>query len=151
MYHLAAGRGEKSYPDAFMNSVVTTRNLLDATLEHRCLKRIVSISSFSVYSNQNKPHGRLLDESCPMESRPELRGAVRQVSRVLGTERRRIRAAPGRIQRLQEIRGHRAQAAVAFAFSAIFWNAATSRTARSASSFRFTSMFAFLRPAISVL
>ena len=74
IYHLAAGRGEKSYPDAFMNSVVTTRNLLDATLEHRCLKRIVSISSFSVYSNQNKPHGRLLDESCPMESRPELRG-----------------------------------------------------------------------------
>src|SRR5687767_14063905 len=28
IYHLAAGRGEKSYPDAFMNSVVTTRNLL---------------------------------------------------------------------------------------------------------------------------
>src|SRR6266436_2549561 len=28
--HLAAGTGEKSFPDAFMNSVVTTRNLLDA-------------------------------------------------------------------------------------------------------------------------
>ena len=26
VYHLAAGRGEKSYPDAFLNSVVTTRN-----------------------------------------------------------------------------------------------------------------------------
>src|SRR5262249_24101814 len=29
IYHLAAARGEKSFPDAFMNSVVTTRNLLD--------------------------------------------------------------------------------------------------------------------------
>src|SRR5215831_18908116 len=29
--HLAAGTGEKSFPDAFMNSVVTTRNLLDAS------------------------------------------------------------------------------------------------------------------------
>lgn len=74
IYHLAAGRGEKSYPDAFMNSVVTTRNLLDATLEHGCLKRLVGISSFSVYSNRNKPNGRWLDESCPMEERPEQRG-----------------------------------------------------------------------------
>src|SRR5262245_39997447 len=29
IYHLAAARGEKSFPDAFMNSVVTTRNLLE--------------------------------------------------------------------------------------------------------------------------
>src|SRR5262245_53273153 len=29
IFHLAAGGGEKSFPDAFMNSVVTTRNLLD--------------------------------------------------------------------------------------------------------------------------
>jgi nucleoside-diphosphate-sugar epimerase len=74
IYHLAAGRGEKSYPDAFMNSVVTTRNLLEATLRHRCLKRIVSISSFAVYSNTQKPRWRLLDESCPLERNPELRG-----------------------------------------------------------------------------
>jgi uncharacterized protein YbjT (DUF2867 family) len=30
--HMAAGTGEKSFPNAFMNSVVTTRNLLDASL-----------------------------------------------------------------------------------------------------------------------
>src|SRR5262245_497269 len=30
VFHLAAARGEKSIPDAFMNSVVTTRNVLDA-------------------------------------------------------------------------------------------------------------------------
>ena len=82
IYHLAAGRGEKSYPDAFMNSVVTTRNLLDATLDHRCLKRIVSISSFSVYTNADKQRGRLLDEACPMEQRPELRGDAYSFAKV---------------------------------------------------------------------
>src|SRR5260370_33732959 len=51
IYHLAAGRGEKSYPDAFMNSVVTTRNLMEACLQHKCLKRIVNVSSFAVYTN----------------------------------------------------------------------------------------------------
>jgi nucleoside-diphosphate-sugar epimerase len=74
VYHLAAGTGEKSFPDAFMNSVVTTRNLLDACVEHGCLKRFVSISSFAVYSNRDKPGGRVLDESAPVEARPELRG-----------------------------------------------------------------------------
>ena len=74
VYHLAAARGEKSFPDAFMNSVVTTRNLLEACVRHQCVKRFLSVSSFSVYSNQDKPGGRLLDESCPVEGRPELRG-----------------------------------------------------------------------------
>ncbi|TMQ30286.1 MAG: NAD(P)-dependent oxidoreductase [Nitrospirae bacterium] len=72
--HLAAARGEKSFPDAFMNSVVTTRNLLEACLEHQCLRRFVTVSSFTVYSNRQKPRGRLLDESCPVEAHPELRG-----------------------------------------------------------------------------
>jgi len=74
IFHLAAGRGEKSFPDAFMNSVVTTRNLLEASLRHTCLRRFVSISSFAVYTNTQKPRWRLLDESCPVENRPELRG-----------------------------------------------------------------------------
>jgi nucleoside-diphosphate-sugar epimerase len=74
IYHLAAGTGEKSFPDAFMNSVITTRNLLDATLQHGTLRRFVNVSSFAVYSNRNKPHGRILDESAPVEERPELRG-----------------------------------------------------------------------------
>ncbi len=73
IYHLAAGRGEKSYPDAFMNSVVTTRNLLDASIQHGCLKRFVNVSSFTVYSKDRKSGG-LLDESCPIETQPALRG-----------------------------------------------------------------------------
>ena len=54
IYHLAAGTGEKSFPDAFMNSVVTTRNVLEASGQHACLKRFVLVSSFAVYSNRQK-------------------------------------------------------------------------------------------------
>jgi nucleoside-diphosphate-sugar epimerase len=72
--HLAAGRGEKFFPDAFMNSVVTTRNLLDACLHHQTLKRFVNVSSFAVYTNTNKRDASTLDETCPVEPRPELRG-----------------------------------------------------------------------------
>lgn len=73
IYHLAAGTGTKSFPDAFLNSVVTTRNLLDATLQQKCLLRFVNVSSFAVYSNRRKPRGKVLDESCPVEEQPALR------------------------------------------------------------------------------
>jgi nucleoside-diphosphate-sugar epimerase len=77
IYHLAAARGEKSIPDAFMNSVVTTRNLLDAVVTARGhadgLRRFVHVSSFTVYAGARAGR-RLLDESSPLESRPELRG-----------------------------------------------------------------------------
>jgi nucleoside-diphosphate-sugar epimerase len=69
IYHLAAGAGEKSVPDAFLNSVVATRNLLAATLQQNCLRRFVNISSFAVYDVRQK-HGRVLDESCPVEQQP---------------------------------------------------------------------------------
>ena len=74
IFHLAAGRGEKSFPDAFLNSVVTTRNLLDACLRQQCLERFVNVSSFAVYSNRNKPSRDVLDETCPVEAHPEVRG-----------------------------------------------------------------------------
>ena len=72
IYHLAAGTGDKSFPDAFMNSVVATRNLLEASLRFARLQRLVLVSSFSVYTNRQK--SRRLDESCPIEEDPELRG-----------------------------------------------------------------------------
>lgn len=74
IFHLATGRDGKSYPDLFMNAVVTTRNLLEAALHHHCLRRFVSISSLAVYTNTGKPQGRLLDENCPVETHPERRG-----------------------------------------------------------------------------
>ena len=73
VFHLAAGTGTKSFSDAYLNSVVTTRNLLDALLEWGDLRRFVSVSSFSVYTNCGKPRRRVLDESCPVESHPESR------------------------------------------------------------------------------
>jgi nucleoside-diphosphate-sugar epimerase len=73
VFHLAAGRGEKSVPDAFMNSVVTTRNVLEACVEHARLRRFVNISSFSVYSNRGPSRG-VLDESSAVETRPQRRG-----------------------------------------------------------------------------
>ena len=74
IYHLAAGTGEKSFPDAYVNSVVATRNVLEASLKQGRLRRLVLVSSFSVYTNCDKPQGRLLTESCPVENHPDLRG-----------------------------------------------------------------------------
>ena len=80
IYHLAAGTGEKSFPDAFMNSVVTTRNLLEASAQRTRLKRFVVVSSFAVYSNRQK--SRRLDESCPVEPHPERSGSAYCYSKV---------------------------------------------------------------------
>jgi nucleoside-diphosphate-sugar epimerase len=74
VYHLAAGTGTKSFADAFLNSVVTTRNLLEAALSHKTLRRFVNLSSFSVYTNNNPKCPGVLDETCPVESRPERHG-----------------------------------------------------------------------------
>jgi len=74
IFHLAAGRGEKSFPDAFLNSVVTTRNLLEASLVHQCLRRFVNISSFAVYDNMARAGSSLLDETCPLEQPAQRRG-----------------------------------------------------------------------------
>lgn len=70
--HLAAGIGEKSFPDAFMNSVVATRNLLEGALQHAQLKRFALVSSFAVYSNRQSSNW--LDETSPVEEKPVLRG-----------------------------------------------------------------------------
>jgi nucleoside-diphosphate-sugar epimerase len=70
IYHLAAGTGTKSFADSFMNSVVTTRNLLDAARHWKALTRFVNVSSFAVYTNSKKPRRSLLDESCPTEQEP---------------------------------------------------------------------------------
>src|SRR2546425_9691835 len=43
VYHLAAGTVEKSFAEAFMDSVITTPNLPDAVLQHGCLQRVVRL------------------------------------------------------------------------------------------------------------
>jgi nucleoside-diphosphate-sugar epimerase len=74
VYHLAAGTGTKSFSESFLNSVVTTRNLLNAVLEHGCLRRFVSLSSFAVYANRKPTASGALDESALIEDHPESRG-----------------------------------------------------------------------------
>lgn len=74
IYHLAIGSSGKSFPNAYMNAVIPTRNLLEASIQNNSLKRFVNISSFAVYSNQNTPSKGLLDELCPIDEHPEYRG-----------------------------------------------------------------------------
>jgi nucleoside-diphosphate-sugar epimerase len=71
--HLAAGI-EKTFPGSFMNSVITTRNLLDSSLQGESLKRFVNVSSFAVYSTKHLRQGSILDERCEIESNPVARG-----------------------------------------------------------------------------
>jgi nucleoside-diphosphate-sugar epimerase len=66
IYNLAAGY-DKSFAGAFMNSALSTRNLLDAFLQRGPVKRFVNVSSFAVYSNLTLKRGALLDETSPLE------------------------------------------------------------------------------------
>jgi nucleoside-diphosphate-sugar epimerase len=70
--HLAAGM-EKSFAGAFMNSALTSRNLMDAFLRYGQPRRFVNVSSFAVYSTLSLKRGDLLDESCPLEDAPQER------------------------------------------------------------------------------
>jgi nucleoside-diphosphate-sugar epimerase len=72
IFHLAAGF-DKSFAGAFMNSALATRNLLDAFMEHGNPHRFVNVSSFAVYSNLKMKRGAWLDETCPIEDRPQER------------------------------------------------------------------------------
>lgn len=72
IYHLAAGF-DKSFAGAFMNSVLTTRNLIEAFLGDGNPRRFVNVSSFGVYSTLQLGRGALLDESCPLENAPQER------------------------------------------------------------------------------
>lgn len=64
--HLATGRG-KSFPSCYANSVVATRNLLEALVKAGSVKRFVNVSTFAVHSGAALPWGGVLDETCPIE------------------------------------------------------------------------------------
>lgn len=67
VYHLAAGV-EKTFPGCFLNSAVTTRNLLDASVTAGSVKRFVNISSLAVYSNAKIRRGGVIDETCQIDT-----------------------------------------------------------------------------------
>jgi len=88
IYHLAAGT-DKTYPGCFLNSVVATRNLLEAAIAQPNLTRFINTSSIAVYSNQQIKRGGLLDESCKVDSNileraePYTYGKIRQDELIL--------------------------------------------------------------------
>lgn len=63
--HAAAGT-KGGAADMFLNSVLGTRNLCEAILEQG-IKRVIFISSFSVYDTSQMRAGELLDENSPLE------------------------------------------------------------------------------------
>jgi nucleoside-diphosphate-sugar epimerase len=67
VYHLAAGV-EKTFPGCVLNSVVTTRNLLDSVVGVGTIRRFVNTSSLAVYSNSQLRRGAALDETCPIDT-----------------------------------------------------------------------------------
>jgi len=68
VYHLAVNP-DKSFPGAVLNSVVPTRNLLDAIIKERTVKRILNTSTFAIYSNVDMRRGSPLDELSPTEEK----------------------------------------------------------------------------------
>jgi nucleoside-diphosphate-sugar epimerase len=69
--HLAAGTSGCHY-QMLMNTVVATDNLLNA-LQGKNIRRFVLVSSFSVYQMTTLHRGGVLDETCPVESKVNLR------------------------------------------------------------------------------
>jgi nucleoside-diphosphate-sugar epimerase len=71
----AAAALKGSAAEMFLDSVVASRNLLDAVaaLDASIRPRIVLVSSFGVMGVPSLPRGVMLDENTPMETHPELR------------------------------------------------------------------------------
>jgi len=73
VYHLAAGM-TGSTADLFLNSVVASKNLLEAIAQTGLVK-VVLVSSFGVYGVADLPPGAMVNEDTPLESQPQIRDA----------------------------------------------------------------------------
>ena len=72
IYHLAAALSGAP-ADMFLNTVVATKNLLEAVATHNPSVEMVHVSSFSVYGVADLPAGHILTEETPLEKHPEKR------------------------------------------------------------------------------
>jgi nucleoside-diphosphate-sugar epimerase len=78
VYHLAAGTGGAA-ADLFLNTVVASKNLLEAMVLRRArLPKVVLVSSFGVYGTAGLARGALIDEDTPLEPNPERRDLYSQ-------------------------------------------------------------------------
>jgi nucleoside-diphosphate-sugar epimerase len=71
IFHLAAGK-KGAAAELFLDSVVASRNLLDATADRKSI-RIVLVSSFAVYGFAGLRRGAQVTERTPLEPHPEWR------------------------------------------------------------------------------
>ena len=71
VYHAAAALSG-SASNLVMNSVVPTRNLMNAAAEEG-VGRFVLVSSLGIYGSQNLRRNAVLDEECPVDSAGHLR------------------------------------------------------------------------------
>jgi nucleoside-diphosphate-sugar epimerase len=77
VYHVAAAlKGQPA--DMFLNTVVATKNLLEAVARQPRPPRVVLVSSFSVYGCAELPKGIVLDETTPLETQPQRRDLYAQ-------------------------------------------------------------------------
>jgi nucleoside-diphosphate-sugar epimerase len=77
VYHVAAGL-KGSPADLFLNTVVASKNLLEAAATRPSRPRFVLVSSFSVYGVADRPRGSLVDEATPFEPHPQRRDSYAQ-------------------------------------------------------------------------
>jgi nucleoside-diphosphate-sugar epimerase len=69
----AAAALKGSPAEMFLDSVVASRNLLEAVANELRPIRVVLVSSFGVFGVPSLPRGEMVDESTPMEQHPEQR------------------------------------------------------------------------------
>lgn len=85
VYHLAAALSGAP-ADMYLNTLVTSKNLLEAVVRPRAEQRttssgppkLVLVSSFGVYGVAGLPHGTTITEDSPLEPQPELRDPYSQ-------------------------------------------------------------------------
>ena len=77
VYHLAASMGGAP-ADVFLNTVVASKNLLDAVVATGRRVKLVLVSSLGVCGVAGLPPGTVVDESTPLEEHPELRDVYSQ-------------------------------------------------------------------------
>ncbi|WP_437636686.1 NAD(P)-dependent oxidoreductase [Sorangium sp. So ce315] len=77
IYHVAAAMGGAP-ADMFLNTVVASKNLLEALVHTGRSPRVILVSSFGVYGVADLPRGYIVDENTPLESRPAQRDLYSQ-------------------------------------------------------------------------
>jgi nucleoside-diphosphate-sugar epimerase len=77
VYHLAASLLGAA-ADIFLNTVVASKNLLEAIVSAGRPIKVVLVSSFGVYGVADLPRGHVVDENTPLEPHPERRDLYSQ-------------------------------------------------------------------------